>query len=161
DAPIVMLALTSDVVGKARLYDVAASVLQQKIAQVDGVGQVFVGGGALPAVRVDVNPTVLNGYGLNLEDVRTFLASANANRPKGETAGDDRTWTISTSDQLLKADDYRSLVMTYSNGAGLRLADVATVTDSVEDGRTGGLANGKPAILLVVFRQPGANIIGT
>jgi len=162
DPPIAMLALTSDVVDKARLYDVAASVLQQKIAQVDGVGQVFVGGGALPAVRVDVNPTALNGFRLGFEDVRAFLAGANTNRPKGELTGPTKTWMISATDQVLKADDYRALVIAYANGGGaLRLGDVATVTDSVEDLRTSGLANGKPAILLIVFRQPGANIIAT
>jgi multidrug efflux pump len=161
DPPIVMLALTSDVMDKARLYDVAASVLQQKIAQVDGVGQVFVGGGSLPAVRVDVNPTALNGFGLGLEDIRAFLAGANTNRPKGELTGPTKTWMISTTDQVLKADDYRELVIGSGNSGALRLGDVATVTDSVEDIRTGGLANGKPAILLIVFRQPGANIIAT
>jgi multidrug efflux pump subunit AcrB len=160
DAPIMMLALTSDIVDKARIYDIASSVLQQKIAQVRGVGQVFVGGGALPAVRVDVNPTILNATGLSLEDVRTFLGAANANRPKGQLADATRAWSLSASDQLMKASDYRPLVVSYANGGALRLGDVANVTDSVEDVRTGGLANGKPAVLIIVFRQPGANIIG-
>ena len=156
-----MLALTSDVVGRARMYDVASSILQQKLAQVEGVGQVVVGGGALPAVRVEVNPTALNNNGLGLEDVRTVLATANANRPKGELADDDKAWSLSTTDQLLKAAEYQPLVIRYQNGAAVRLSDVATVTDSVEDVRTGGLSNGKPAILIIVFRQPGANIIET
>jgi multidrug efflux pump len=161
DAPILMLALTSDLVEKARMYDIASSVLQQKLSQVDGVGEVDVGGGALAAVRVDVNPTVLNHYGLGLEDLRTVLNNANANRPKGSLANGDHTWSLSATDQLLKADAYRPLIVTYRNGGAVRLGDVATVTDSVEDIRTGGLANGKPAVLIIVYRQPGANIIDT
>ena len=161
DAPILMLALTSDLVEKARMYDIASSILQQKLSEVKGVGQVDVGGGALPAVRVDANPTILNHYGLGLEDLRAVLSSANANRPKGSLADGSHTWSLSATDQLLKADAFRPLVVTYRNGGAVRLADVATVTDSVEDIRTGGLANGKPAVLLVVYRQPGANIIAT
>jgi multidrug efflux pump len=161
DAPILMLALTSDLVEKARMYDIASSILQQKLSEVKGVGQVDVGGGALPAVRVDANPTILNHYGLGLEDLRAVLGSANANRPKGSLADRSHTWSLSATDQLLKADGYRPLVVTYKNGGPVRLSDVATVTDSVEDIRTGGLANGKPAVLLVIYRQPGANIIDT
>src|SRR5207253_5071744 len=134
---------------------------QQKLSQVKGVGEVDVDGGALPAVRVDVNPTVLNHYGLGLEDLRGVLNSANANRPKGALANQDHTWSLGATDQLLKADGYRSLVVTYRNGGVVRLSDVATVTDSVEDIRTGGLANGKPAVLLIIYREPGANIIDT
>ena len=161
DAPIIMLALTSDVVGKARMYDVASSVLQQKIAQIRGVGQVIVGGGALPAVRVEINPTVLNTNGLGLEDVRTFLGSANANRPKGDLTNGPRAWSLAATDQLATAKDYQPLVIAYHDGAALRLGDVASVTDSVEDVSTGGIANGKPAVLIIVNRQPGANIIDT
>ncbi len=161
DAPIMLLALTSDLVEKPKIYDVASSVLQQKISQIEGVGEITVGGGALPAVRVEVNPTLLNGYGLSLEDVRTTLANANANRPKGEIGSVDRLWTLSTTDQLHKAAEYRPLVLKYHNGAGVRLSDVATVEDSVENVRAGGLSNGKPAILLIIFRQPGANVIAT
>ena len=161
DAPILLLSLTSDVYGRARMYDVASSILQQKLAQVNGVGQVVVGGGALPAVRVDLNPTQLNNNGLALEDVRAALASANTNRPKGSLAGDDRTWSVATTDQLLSAKEYEPLIIRYHNGAAVRLADVGRVTDSVEDLRTGGLSNGKPAIIIIVFRQPGANIIKT
>jgi multidrug efflux pump len=156
-----LLSLTSDLIEKRRMYDIGSSILQQKLAQVEGVGQVIVGGGALPAVRVDVNPTLLAGYGIGLEDVRTALSSANANRPKGKLENDTHSWSLSTTDQLLKADEYRSLIVTYRNGAGVRLGDVANVTDSVEDVRTGGLANGKPAVLIIIFRQPGANIIAT
>jgi multidrug efflux pump len=161
DAPILLLSLTSDVFGRARMYDVASSILQQKLAQVNGVGQVVVGGGALPAVRVDLNPTQLNNNGLALEDVRAALASANANRPKGSLAGDDRTWSIATTDQLLSAKEYEPLIIRYQNGSAVRLSDIGRVTDSVEDLRTGGLSNGKPAIIIIVFRQPGANIIKT
>ncbi|HEX4961920.1 MAG TPA: efflux RND transporter permease subunit, partial [Thermoanaerobaculia bacterium] len=161
DAPIMLLSLTSDLVERARMYDVASSVLQQKLAQLEGVGQVTVGGGALPAVRVDVNPALLSGYGIGLEDVRTALANANANRPKGSIANDTHTWTLTTTDQLHKAAEYQPLIVSYSNGAAVRLGDVANVTDGVEDVRAGGLSNGKPAILLIIFRQPGANIIAT
>jgi multidrug efflux pump len=161
DAPIMLLSLTSDLIEKPRMYDIASSVLQQKLAQLEGVGQVIVGGGALPAVRVDLNPTVLASYGIGLEDVRTALASANANRPKGTLENAGRAWTLATTDQLFKAAEYRSLIVAYRNGAGVRLGDVAAVSDSVEDIRTGGIANGKPAVLLIIFRQPGANIIAT
>jgi multidrug efflux pump len=161
DAPIMLLSLTSDMVERARMYDVASSVLQQKLAQLEGVGQVVVGGGALPAVRVDLNPTQLSGYGIGLEDVRTSLANANANRPKGELANVNHSWSLSTTDQLHKAAEYQSLIVSYSNGAAVRLGDVATVTDAVEDVRAGGLSNCKPAILIIIFRQPGANIIET
>ena len=161
DAPVLMLALTSDFVERARIYDLASSVLQQKLSQVKGVGEVDVGGGALPAVRVDANPTVLNHYGLGLEDLRSTLNRANANRPKGAVADQKQTWWLSTTDQLLKADAYRPLIIAYRNGGAVRVGDVAAVTDSVEDIRTGGLANGKPAVLLVIYREPGANIIDT
>jgi multidrug efflux pump len=163
DAPIMLMALTSDLVDRARIYDLASSILQQKLAQVSGVGQVTVGGGSLPAVRVDVNPTLLNQEGLGLEDVRAALASANANRPKGELADVHHAWSLSTTDQLLTAAEYRPQVVSYNrqNGAAVRLADVADVTDSLEDVRTGGLINGKTGVMLIIFRQPGANIIKT
>jgi multidrug efflux pump len=163
DAPILLMALTSDLVDRARIYDLASSILQQKLSQVSGVGQVVVGGGALPAVRVDVNPMALNNEGLSLEDVRTALASANANRPKGELADVHRAWSLYTTDQLLTAAEYQPQVVSYNrqNGAAVRLADIADVTDSLEDVRTGGLTDGKPAVMLIVFRQPGANIIQT
>jgi len=161
DAPIMMLALTSDLIEPSRIYDIASSILQQKLSQVDGVGQVTVGGGALPAVRVEVQPGALNSTGLGLEDVRTALAAANANRPKGEISSIDRVWTLSTTDQLLKAAEYRPLVIRYKNGAAVRLSDIADVSDSVEDIRTSGLINGKAGIILMISRQPGANIIKT
>jgi multidrug efflux pump len=161
DAPVLQLAMTSDVIPKPKVYDLASSIVQQKIAQVPGVGQVFVGGGALPAVRVDVNPTVLNTYGLDLEDLRTFLGAANANAPKGELGGPGRSWSLAATDQLFKAADYKPLVISFAKGGALRLGDVADVQDSVEDLRNAGFANGKPAVLLIIFRQPGANIIDT
>ena len=161
DSPILILAMTSDIHDTARLYDVAATIVQQKLAQIQGVGQVFVGGGSLPAVRVDVNPTQLNNYGLGLEDIRAALAAANANRPKGELSDGSRTQAITTTDQLLKAEEYRPLVVTYRRSGAVLLRDVATVTDSVEDLRTFGMYNGKTGVQLVVFRQPGANMIET
>jgi len=161
DAPVLLLSLTSEVLDRARMYDLAASILQQKLAQLPGVGQVVVGGGALPAVRVEVNPTALNNAGLSLEDVRTVLQTSNTNRPKGSIADAQRTFTISASDQLFSAAEYQPLVVAYRNGAAIRLADVARVTDSVEDIRQIGLSNGKPAIIVLIFRQPGANIIQT
>ncbi len=161
DAPILMLALTSTTTDKAHMYDAASSILQQKIAQVPGVGQVVVGGGALPAVRVEVNPLELNQFGLGFEDLRGALAAANVNEPKGVLTTANRTWSIASTDQLLHAEQYAPLVIRYDKGTALRLEDVARVVDSVEDVRTGGLANGKPAILMLIFRQPGANIIET
>jgi hydrophobe/amphiphile efflux-1 (HAE1) family protein len=161
DAPILILAITSDIYTKAKMYDVASSVLAQELAQVDGVGQVSVGGGALPGVRVDVNPTALNVVGLGLMDVQNVLAAANADSPKGDISDSSRRWTLQATDQLFTAAEYRPLILTYNNGSAVRLSDIATVTDSVEDIRTMGLTNGKPAILLVIFRQPGANIIST
>ncbi len=161
DTPVLILALTSDVYPKSRMYDIASSVLQQKLAQVDGIGQVNVSGGALPAVRVDVNPTTLNNMGLSLENVRTTLAAANVNRPKGQLADDARTWGIAATDQLDEAKEYQPLIVAYRNGSPVRLSDVAAVTDSVEDVRTFGASDGKPAVLLIINRQPGANIIAT
>ncbi|HXY39474.1 MAG TPA: efflux RND transporter permease subunit, partial [Vicinamibacteria bacterium] len=161
DAPILLLALTSDVLERVRIYDIASSRLQQQLAEVEGVGQVVVGGGALPAVRVDLNPTALNHNGLSVDDVRTALAAANTNRPKGSLSGDRQSLMLTTSDQLLTAAEYQPLVIRYTSGAALRLSDVARVTDGVEDVRTIGLSNGKPAIIMIIFRQPGANIIDT
>ncbi len=168
DSPVLILALTSEstdkgeIVGRARLYDIGSSILQQKLSQVPGVGRVFVWGGALPAVRVDVNPTILHSYGLSLEDVRAVLSGANANRPKGEIADNSgRSWTLNTTDQLLQASEYKPVIISYRQGAAVRLADVAEVTDAGADIRNAGLVNGKPAIFLPVWRQPAANIIAT
>ena len=161
DAPIMILALSSETVDKARMYDAASSILQQKLSQVQGVGQVFVGGSSLPAVRVDLNPLALNNYGISLAQVRGMLASTNVNRPKGLVSNSTTAWEIHANDQLHKAAQYQPLVVSYRNGAAVRLSDVATVKDSVEDLRVAGLVNGKPAVMVIVFRQPGANIIET
>ena len=161
DAPILIVALTSDVYDPGRLYDVASTILQQKLSQIDGVGQVTVGGSSLPAVRVEVNPTALNKYGLALEDIRKILSVQNANRPKGRIADYTTTSDLAANDQLLKASDYRPLIVSYQNGAALKLSDVANVQDSVEDLRAAGMTNGKPSVLVVISREPGANIIAT
>jgi len=161
DAPILILSLTSDIVSRGRMYDVASSILQQKLSQIDGVGQVYVGGGSLPAVRVDLNPTALNKYGIGLGDVRRMLSNTNVNRPKGQLSNETRTWEIRTNDQLHDAEDYLPLIVSYREGRAVRLSDVATVEQSVEDLRTTGLANGTPAVLIIINRQPGANIIET
>lgn len=161
DAPILILSLTSEIVSRGRMYDVASSVLQQKLAQVDGVGQVYVGGGSLPAVRVDLNPTALHKYGIGLGDVRRVLSETNVNRPKGQLSDGKRTWEIRTNDQLYEAEDYLPLIVSYREGRAVRLSDIATVEHSVEDLRTMGVANGTPAVLIIVSRQPGANIIET
>jgi multidrug efflux pump len=161
DAPILIIALTSDTVSRAVMYDVASTVLQQKLAQLEGVGQVFVGGGSLPSVRVELNPTALAHYNIGLETVRGMLATANVNRPKGQLHGPERSWEIRSTDQLRYAAEYAPLVVAWRNGAAVRLSDVGYVRDEVEDLRALGLSNGKPAILLVVYRQPGANVIDT
>ncbi|HUM06767.1 MAG TPA: multidrug efflux RND transporter permease subunit [Terriglobales bacterium] len=161
DAPILILALTSDTITLPRMYDAADSILAQRLAQVEGVGQVFVGGGARPAVRAEVNPTLLNKLGVGLDTVRTALGLANANRPKGEFSGPVNAWALHANDQIFRAEQYKNLIVSYKNGAPVRLSDVADVQDSVEDMHVAGLANGKPAVLVIVFRQPGANIIAT
>jgi multidrug efflux pump len=161
EAPVLIIALTSDTVSTAQMYDAATTILQQKLSQVEGVGQVFVGGSSLPAVRVDLNPTALNKYGISLEAVRGVLTGTNLNRPKGQLADEKRTWEIQTNDQLYTAEQYRPVVVAYRAGAAVRLSDVATVKDSVEDLRAAGLVDGKPAVMVVVYRQPEANIIET
>jgi len=161
DAPILILALTSDIYDRGQLYDAASTIIQQKLLQIEGVGSVNVGGGALPAVRVDVNPTLLNSFGLSLTDVSTMLAQQNANLAKGQLADDQMTLDILANDQLLKATDYKKLIVAVHNGAAIRLSDVANVQDSVENVRAAGYLNGKPAIPLIILRQPGANIIDT
>jgi multidrug efflux pump len=161
DAPVMILALTSDSVSIPRMYDVASTVLQQKLAQVEGVGQAYVGGSSLPAVRVDLNPLALNKYRIALAEVRNVLATTNVNRPKGQLTEGATSWEIETNDQLHTAADYRELIIAYRNGAAVRLEDLADVEHSVEDLRTAGLANDKPAVTVLLFRQAGANIIET
>ncbi len=161
DPPIMILALTSNIKSPGELYDAADSILEQKLSQISGVGQVIVGGGALPAVRVELNPTELNDMGISLEQVRSVLASANANLPKGEFADQNNAWSISTTDQLLKASQYKPLIVGYHNGAAVRLSDVANVEDSVQNLRTSGYSDLKRAILVLIWRQPGVNVITT
>jgi multidrug efflux pump len=161
DAPILIFSLTSDTMSTGKLYDAAASILQQRLSEVEGVGQVFVGGSSLPAVRVDLNPAALSRYGLGLEDVRRVLSTTNVRRPKGQLTDGARIWEVETDDQLHGADQYRPLIISYTPRGPLRLADVATVEDATEDLRTGGLSNGQPAVLVVLFRSPGANIVET
>jgi len=161
DAPIMILALTSAVYDRGKLYDAASTIMQQRLSQLQGVGQVSVGGSSLPAVRVDVNPTQLNGYGLGLQDVAAMLSRQNANSPKGQIANSTTSADIVTNDQLLKAVDYMPLVVGYHNGAAIKLSDVANVHDSTENVRAAGFVNGKASVLIIIFRQPGANIIET
>jgi multidrug efflux pump len=161
DAPILLLALTSDTMTRGQLYDIADTILAQKISQVKGVGQVTVGGSSSPAVRVELNPTLLNRYGIGLEAVRLAIAASNVNRPKGDVEEGDRHWQIYANDQAQKARDYIPLIVTYRNGAAVRLSDLGGVVDSVQDLRNAGLYDGKPSVLLIIFKQPGANVIET
>src|SRR5579862_4824325 len=163
DPPILILSLTSDTIPLPNIYDSANSILSQKLAQISGVGQVYVGGGANPAVRVEVNPYLLNQFGTGLDSVRTALAAANANSPKGDIQGRTNDWTISDNDQIKHAEQYRPLIVSTNprTGATVRLSDVAQVQDSVEDAHIFGLSNGKRAVIVLIWRQPGANIIET
>ncbi|MDR2574286.1 MAG: efflux RND transporter permease subunit [Desulfovibrio sp.] len=160
-APIMILSVTSDILPRTRLYDAASTVLAQKISQIPGVGEVIVGGGALPAVRVNVNPAALAATGLVMEDVRVALAKANAYMPKGMLENDTACWLVGAQDQLWKAAQYHSLVVAQKDGQVVRLADIAEISDSSQNARNMAVVNGVPAILLIVFRAPGANIIDT
>ncbi len=161
DAPILIIALTSDIYSKGQLYDAASSIMQQRLSQIQGVGQVSVGGSSLPAVRVEINPTQLNGYGLGLQDVSAMLSRQNANLAKGQISDNLTTADIITNDQLLKAADYKPLVVGYHNGAAVKLSDIADVQDSIQNIRAAGFVNGKPSVSVIIFREPGANIIDT
>ena len=161
DAPIMVLAMTSATLTPGQVYDVASNVMEQALSQVAGIGEVDIGGSSLPAVRVELNPHALFKYGIGLEDVRAALASANANSPKGQIAVGNKRYQIYTNDQATQASAYRDLVVAYRNGAAVHLSDVATVADSVEDLHNAGMADGKPAVLVILYRQPGANIIST
>lgn len=161
DAPVMILALTSNTYTRGQLYDAASTILQQKLSQVNGVGQVVVGGGSLPAVRVELNPTALNKYAISLPDLSNALIASNTNRPKGQLNNHIITSEIITNDQLFKAYQYQPLVIAYRNGRPVRLTDVGQVDDSVEDLRNAGLFNGKPSIVVILFKQPGANVIAT
>ncbi|OJY18717.1 multidrug efflux RND transporter permease subunit [Pandoraea sp. 64-18] len=160
-APVMILALTSDSMTRGQMYDSASTILAQKISQLDGVGDVTVGGSSLPAVRVELNPTALNKYQIPLETVRTTIQAANANRPKGALEDGDQRWQILANDQAKTAKDYLPVVVSYRDGRPVRLSDVADVVDSVQDLRNAGSANGKPSVVLIITTQPGANIIKT
>jgi multidrug efflux pump len=161
DAPILILGMTSDTMTRGQLYDAASTILAQKLSQVKGVGQVYVGGSSLPAVRVELNPALLNRYGISPEVVRLSIAASNANRPKGSVETADRHWQIYANDQAKKAADYIPLIVSYRNGAAVRLSDLGEVVDSVQDLRNAGYFNGKPSVLLIISKQPGANVIET
>jgi len=161
EAPILILAMTSDTLTRGQIYDAASTILAQKLSQLKGVGQVGVSGSALPAVRAELNPALLNRYGISAEQVRLAIAYANANRPKGSVEAGDKYWQIAANDQAKKAADYRPVIVSYKNGAAVRLSDLGEVTDSVQDVRNAGYFNGKPAVLLIIFKQPGANVIET
>src|SRR6202142_2608323 len=161
DAPIMILGLTSDKYGPAKLYDEASTVIQQKLSQIQGVGQVSPGGGALPSVRVDANPTQLASYGLTLANLQSVLSLQNSDLAKGQITDGAGTADILANDQISHAADYKPLIIGYKNGAAIRVSDVAIVTDSVQNIRAAGYLNGKRAVTIIVFRQPGANIIGT
>ena len=161
DAPILIMTLTSDTMARGDLYDAASTVLAQKLSQVEGIGEVGVSGSSLPAVRVDLIPQAVYKYGIGLEDVRAALGSANAHSPKGGIDVGDQRYQIYSNDQANKAADYQSLVVAYRNGSAVHLSDIGEVTDGVENLRNSGLANGKPAVLIILYRQPNANIIST
>src|SRR5690606_35595625 len=161
DSPILVIALTSPTALPGEMYDVASTVIAQRLAQVRGVGQVTVGGGSLPAVRVEVDPAALNQRGLGLADVRSALGATNSNRPRGLVEAGDAQWWIGTNSQARRAAEYLPLILSYSDGATVRLRDVARVTDSVQDLKNSGSADGVPAVLLLVYREPNANIIET
>ena len=159
DAPVMILALTSDTLTAGQIYDSASTILQQKLLQVSGIGDVSIGGSSLPAVRVELNPRALFKYALGLEDVRAALSAANANSPKGAVDVGEQRYQIYVNDTAKRAVEYQPLIIAYRNNSAIRLQDVATVTDGVENIRNLGLADGKPAVLLVMHRQPGANVI--
>ena len=161
DAPIMILALTSDIMSKAQMFDFASTTIAQKLSQVNGIGTVSVGGSSLPGVRIELNPMSLNKYGVSLEQVRTAVASTNANLEKGIVEDENHQWQISTNDQAKKALEYVHLIIGYKNGNPIQLSNVGTAIDSVEDLRNAGSANGKPSVLVIIFKQPNANIIET
>jgi multidrug efflux pump len=161
DPPVLIIGIESDVVPRPRLYDIASSVFAQKLAQVQGVGQVNVGGSSLPAVRVEVNPQPVSRYNVGLDQIGSFLQGANANRPKGEVANAEVTSPLYSTDQLFEAKDYQNLVVVYRNSAPVRLSDLGRVVDGNEDIRNMGISNGKPAVTIQINRQPNANIIDT
>jgi multidrug efflux pump len=161
DSPILVLGLTSDKYDEGKLYDLASTILQQKLSQIQGVGQVVIGGGANPSVRVEVNPTQLESYGLTLGNIQSVLSLQNSHEPRGQIENDHETLDIITNDQISHADEYKPLVIGYHNGAAVHLSDVAQVVDSTQNLRTAGYLDGKKSVAIIIFRQPGANIIET
>jgi multidrug efflux pump len=161
DSPIMIIGLTSSKFDRGKLYDEASTVMEQKLSQIQGVGQVAVGGSSLPSVRVDVNPTQLNNHGLTLANVQSVLSTQNADLAKGQWSDGVVSADIIANDQISKADDYKPLIIGYHSGAAIRLADVANVTDNVQNVRSAGYLNGIPSVTVIIFRQPGANIIQT
>src|SRR5271165_4662644 len=161
DDAIFVIVLTSKIYDTGRLYDAASTIMQQKLSQIDGVGQVGVGGSSLPAVRVDINPTQLNSYGLGLQDVKNMLSQQNSNAPKGQIWDANTTADILANDQLLKAEYYKPLIVGYHNGAAIKLSDIADVQDSIENIRAAAFFDGKPCVTVQLYRQPNANIIET
>src|SRR6266852_1152325 len=161
DSPIMDMALFSDTIPRSHLYDLCDSILGQKLAQIDGVGQVSISGGAKPAVRVDLNPNALAHYGIGLEEVRAALRTANANTPKGHLEDQGNRWILFATDQLLKPEQYVPLIIAYRNGAPVRLSDIAKLSEGIEDLRNSAYADGRTAVTMGVGRQPGANIIET
>jgi len=161
DAPIMILGLTSDTYTQGQMYDAASTIIAQKLSQVSGIGQVTVGGGALPAVRVELDPEAVSKYGIAFSDVRAAINATKVNRPKGALDSSDLHWQIYSNDQAKRAADYAPIIVSYRNGAAVRLSDIAEVVDSVQDLRTAGSANGRPAVFVILNRQPGANIIDT
>jgi multidrug efflux pump len=159
DAPVIILALTSQTLTPGQIYDTVSNIVSQRLAQVEGVGDVEIGGSTLPAVRVELLPFALNRYGISGEDVRAAIQASNANRPKGAVESGDRRLQIYTQTPARRAADYAPMVVAWRNGAAVRLSDVAEVSDDVENNRTLGLFNGKPAVIVLVTRQPGANVI--
>ncbi len=161
DSPILILALTSESLSRGQMYDVASTILAQKISQIPGIGQVQIGGAALPAVRVELNPNALSKYGVGLEDVRNTITQTNTTQPKGVMENGGQRWQIQANDQARKAEDYLPLIVSYRNGAPVTIADLGEAVDSVEDLRNTGLKNGKPSVLLIIRKQPLANVIQT
>lgn len=156
-----IVALTSDTLTRGQMYDAVITVITQRLSQVDGIGQVSIGGGALPAVRIELDPNRLAANGIALDSVRATVVASNANRPKGAVEDADRYWQLGANDQSRTAADYAPIILSYRNGAAVRLRDVADVTDSVQDVRNDGLSNGRPAVLLILSKAPGANVIKT
>jgi multidrug efflux pump len=161
DSPIMILGLTSDKYDVTKLYDLSSTVLIQKLSQIDGVGQAFAGGGATPAVRVEIDPKKLESFGLTLGSVQSVLSLQNSHEPRGQLANDTTTQDILTNDQISRADEYRPLIVGYHGGSAVRLGDVADVVDSAENLRTAGYTDGERSVSVIIFRQPGANIIQT